>query len=783
MNRLLLCGEIFVYLPFSNVQAPVLSFDSSEKQAQGGFFMGLLRYVMLTGAVLSCCTVLSAKEIAARLNYRICVQDQPAKIETVAAAELASYLERTYTEKIRMNGSDAPILFSVGFASEAKEFNKAKDAFKESGFGVFCRNRTVLLTGFDDSDVKPYNGFEEGTLLSVYYFLRNYTGLKVFAPDPVHGEKLGRNPEIKLASADKPTFSFSVRGMGLAFKDVTVGEMNRYARKQLCHDFYWTNSNLYYTVLFKWGKRFKDKPEMLGLHRGKRQSVKYPYHLPCLTNPEVRNVIVDDILKLIRKHKLEDRAVIRVFCDAPFRRCECENCSKITSNDDYFYGFIVSVRDAVKKSYPNTRLFLQEKGSSHRNPPSTGDLSGVVVDIASGYPEKIDYRKNQPLFRKWRERGAQPTIRHYARYPQWTDCPIINPHDIAKNFRAMKGFAIGQRRSDNSRNIPYAFAALTNYVHVNCLMNADADTDKLIREFCELSYPGAAEEMVAFYNWMEKRQENLGVWDNPYLKCYSYKSLEYPLSLLDAAAKKCRNPFWLNKLRTAFDEFREKAKKLNHLTENLEKNMQIVAQRRAQFKKDFSKPFVFSAEKITFPLCPMTVPLSAIQDSFASVQMKDGRLVIQLTAMEEHPEKLNRAATQDTSYKIWTDDSFEIMIVPENKKFPYLQLAVNANGTVNALLHEESASNQAIKVPATEWKPSANVGKDRWTAEVSVPKSWLRKICPEDKGRFGIFRNRVLVSQDPGMRNFYAASSGLDAQLPTTSNYHDVSRHQKFIIK
>jgi hypothetical protein len=179
----------------------------------------------------------------------------------------------------------------------------------------------------------------------------------------------------------------------------------------------------------------------------------------------------------------------------------------------------------------------------------------------------------------------------------------------------------------------------------------------------------------------------------------------------------------------------------------------------------------------------MTIPLSSIQDSIVGVQMKDKRLVIQLTAMEEHPDKLCRAATQDKSYKIWTDDSFEIMIVPENKKFPYLQLAINPNGTVTALLHEESASNQTIKVPATEWKPSAKVGKDRWTAELSVPMSWLQKICPEGKGRIGIFRNRVLVSTDPGMRGFYAASSGLDAQLPTTSNYHDVSRHQKFIIK
>ena len=97
--------------------------------------MNLFRYVFLTGVILFSCVMLSAKEIAARLNYRICIPDQPTKVETAAAKELANYLEKTYTEKIRLNGSDAPILFSVGFAPETLDFTKEKDeSFEEIGF-------------------------------------------------------------------------------------------------------------------------------------------------------------------------------------------------------------------------------------------------------------------------------------------------------------------------------------------------------------------------------------------------------------------------------------------------------------------------------------------------------------------------------------------------------------------------------------------------------------------------------------------------------------------------
>ena len=747
--------------------------------------MDLLRYGILTAVILSWGMMLSAKEIASRLNYRICIPDQPAAIEKMAAEELAAYLKKTYTEKIRLNGSDAPILFSVGFAPENREFSKEKDAFTVSGFGVFCRNRTVLLTGLDDPGVRPCYGYEEGTLLSVYYFLRRYTGLKIYAPDPIHGEKTGRNPELQIPAEDKPVFSFSIRGIGRSFTDVSNRELALYSRKQLCHDYYWSNKNIYYLALNRWGKRFKDRPELLGLYQGKRQSVIYPYHLPCLTNPEVKEIIVNDILETIRKKKLEDHAVLRIFCDAPFRRCECENCARITSNDDYFYGFIVSVWENVKKHYPKTRLLLQEKDPSHKNPPSSGNLKDVVVDISTGFPAKTDYRQSQPLFRKWQERGALPTIRLYVRYPQWGDCPIINPHDISAHFRAMKGLALGQRSSDCSvysdGRIPYAFVALTNYVHVNCLLNADANPDELIREFCSFMYPGAQTEMTEFYDWMEKQLTNLRSSDNPYHKCYSYNALSYPAALLDAAAKKCTDPFWLNKLRTAFNAFREKAKKLHHLTANIEKNTTLVRQLKEQFRKNYSSPFRFSSEEISFPLCPMNVPLAEIQDSIIKVRVENDRLIFHLTAMEDHPELIRRNATREKPELTWTDDCFEVMISSGKNDAAYLQIAINANGAVLSLWHNRSKTNPQLKTTG-DWKSSGKISHDRWTAEFSIPISLIRTICPDNKGKIGIFRNRVLSPKDSSLRSFYSAQSGLDAKEPITKNHHDISRYHPFTL-
>ena len=97
--------------------------------------MNRICYGVTAGVLLFSAMTMHSKEFARNLNYRICIPDQPTKVETAAAKELANYLEKTYTEKIRLNGSDAPILFSVGFAPEALDFTKEKDeSFEEIGF-------------------------------------------------------------------------------------------------------------------------------------------------------------------------------------------------------------------------------------------------------------------------------------------------------------------------------------------------------------------------------------------------------------------------------------------------------------------------------------------------------------------------------------------------------------------------------------------------------------------------------------------------------------------------
>ena len=122
------------------------------------------------------------------------------------------------------------------------------------------------------------------------------------------------------------------------------------------------------------------------------------------------------------------------------------------------------------------------------------------------------------------------------------------------------------------------------------------------------------------------------------------------------------------------------------------------------------------------------------------------------------------------------------MIAPEKQDHPYLQLTVNANGAVVALRYIRKGFTKQMEKTADYWQSSASVGEKSWRAEISLPLSLIREICPEDRGRIGIFRTRVLASPDPKLRGFFTAHSGLDAEAPDSVKHHNISRYRPFTI-
>ena len=502
-----------------------------------------------------------------RLNYRIVLPDNASKVQKTAADELKSYLGKIYSEPIRFNGkTPGTLTFLIGFPTEAIRagFTTLPPLSDYPGeFGVFVRNDHILLSGRDDKDIDPWSlSGLTGTLLSVYYFLENYADACFFAPGP-KGEKLSLNPPISLTKEDLPKPAYDVRGFVIYNDTLPRQDLLRFYKQQLCSVPRWAVPNLNYQTLNRWDKRFQDRPELFALFGGKRVNKTYPYHVPCLSNPEVFDIITTEILSDIQKRG--DVHTVRIFgSDAPIQPCECGNCRKFADGSDYVYTFVNKVARAIRQAYPEMNFYTQEKGNSYNHPPKGVPLEPhFTIAIETGYPYLKDYSKNFQWFEDWKAAGARSVIRGYPRLPAMKDYLICNQGEIVKMLRDMKGKTNGMLISDGTMyrfKVHYACCTLTNSIQAKALFNPDLDLDKEVRRFCDLAYPGAGKEMAEFYRTMQEIRGIHSDWVNPLISQYSARNLEKPAELLEAAAKKITDPYWFTPVYENFANLRKRLK-------------------------------------------------------------------------------------------------------------------------------------------------------------------------------------------------------------------------------
>ncbi len=531
------------------------------------FLYFLVVYLLLTG-----CNDLSQRKVLyERLNYKIITPVHPTRVQMFAAEELNSFLKKTYSKPVKINGETKDIEFIVGVdnANIPEELKKQGEEF-----GVFVNDNSILFAGYDDKDVDPEKNYKgrAGTLNAVYYFLTKYTGAEFYFPGD-SGYLLKHDPAIEIKSNyDIPSPSFEVRGISIRNKEYTKEENILFFRRLLGNIPYWAKKDLYYYYLGKWKKRFvKTHPEYLGLYNGKRYSGKYPYHLPCFSNPAVMRQSINDIIDAIKSDPTI--RTVRIFADCPLQFCQCENCKAMPErkfigetkeNGEMVYGIVKKIMDGVHKLYPDIQFLTQTKlytqSGSYFNPPRLVNMGRQCTVLHLTMRNRVpgfDHSKEVEVAKAWSGDSVRLILKSYERFPSAGTFPVIKPHLDQKFFKLFKGIALGAVDSDASVKVPYSFSALGQYLQMKMLFDIDVDIDKEIAEFCEFAYPGAAEEMTSFYSEMEsiysKRKDP---YKNMLDDIYCIDNLKKPMQILEVAAGKVNaGSEYFKRLYTDFSNF------------------------------------------------------------------------------------------------------------------------------------------------------------------------------------------------------------------------------------
>ncbi len=721
----------------------------------------LKKMFLLSVFLLTALSVPADQIIEERVSYRIILPDNPSPVVKFAGDELKYYLGKMYNAP---EPNPTQINFLVGFPSVAVETGftglPALDQFP-GGFGVFRRGNSILMYGFDDAVNPLSTRGRTGTILSVYYFLQKYAGVAFFAPGE-HGVIIPRNPVITLQEGnDLPEPSFEVRGFSLATKEFPQAEMVKFFKQRLCNIPEWAMLQHYYMFLDKWPKRFWDtKPELFAIHNGKRFTGSYPNHFPCLSNPEVFSIVCSDLIEAINKDpKITN---IRLFSDAPYKRCECELCQKAPeakyikdgNNSEEIYSFLDRVAAVIHQTRPDMVFMTQTKGQSYNHPPQTRKISpNIVVEILTSRPAVRDYSPYLAQCEEWRKAGIRTLIKSYPRYPAWKKYPIMNPLFTVNYFKQFQGKTLGEKSSDLISGLPYSFAAMNCYVQSRILFDAGLDGKALVAEFCAAAYPGAEKEMCRFYEIMETLLGNNQVWSDPLLTAYPFDKLQEPIELLAQAKTKAPNSYWLDALIRDFAVF----------TGEVELRQGEIAAFRATQDQYKALKVPAAPASNTIKLSPAKV-YDDFQKSEVSLSTNNDSLVLKFTADENQPDKIVAKCNEDHQGSMWSDDSFEIMFTSPENQYPYYQIIVNSNGKYRVIYREKPG--QMTEQTDITLKVSAGIAGNGWHATVEIPLSKVANAIKERRARFGVFRNRL-----PGDRN-NAQSSGV--RLSGTS-YHEHS--------
>ncbi|MCK5844777.1 MAG: hypothetical protein KAG97_08730, partial [Victivallales bacterium] len=446
-----------------------------------------------------------------------------------------------------------------------------------------------------------------------------------------------------------------------------------------------------------------------------------------------------------------------------------------SASGEEFYGFQKRVADIVWKTRPDIQFYTQTKGKSYYRPPTMIELGPrfTVAQLVPRVNPKSDFDFYVKLAGEWKGNSVKTILKSYPRYDvnTYMDYPIMTPYYTVDYLRKFADVVEGADNSELYFKIPYSFSALGQYVQMKALFDISAPAGKWVERFCSLVYPGASGTMVEFYKSMDDlyrmRSSSLG---DPLLDAYYPDNLNKPMALLDAAAKKIDKSHsrWFDDLYCDFKKFHAYCQS---------QKKRVDALRKAVDKK-FEVPF-------TEKNCSLDIPpdswKGALEESFMTpenyVDFQKSKvlfacskrfLFIGLVACEKSPGRLKSECGTMGEGAIWSDDCFEIMLMPEPDSVSYYQIVCNSRGVFRVL----KCGRKSKEMKDLKLCVRAMVGKTKWSVALAVPLDQFPKRAFSGTWRFDAFRSRYLKERKSEDHQI----SGISL---LSRSYHNVNEYVK----
>ena len=448
---------------------------------------------------------------ASALEIRI--PEKATATEITARDEMTVYLEKT-AKSIVVDGTEIRSIL-IGDTPQALKEGLARSAMKADAFVIRRKGEQILING----------GGTRGVLYGTYEFLKGTCGIRFFSPVMIH-VPAKRDIRVKRVDAEGDFFfpmrdiyisarQFPLDGGRFAIANGLSRDGDRkisqafggafdYGPPYSCHTF-----NHYIPA----EEYLKEHPEYFSLRNGRRVGGQHHGQL-CLTNPELRKLFAEKLLKNIRettrKAQEEGRAVPLIYDvshNDNSNYCQCPQCNAVASRENQsglMIDFLNYLADVVKPEFPDVRLQFFAYQYNAEPPRSMRARENVIVRICNTGSNQITGCAHDPVVRdkfiRWRKHVSSIYVWDYGiTYGDMTGAPYPSEFFYPDTFRfyAENG-ASGQfwelEAPDRSDMWELKYFLLSKYM----ANPRRTDFEELLTDFYTNSYGPAASHVLEY---------------------------------------------------------------------------------------------------------------------------------------------------------------------------------------------------------------------------------------------------------------------------------------------
>lgn len=415
-----------------------------------------------------------------------------------SAENLAEYLSRISGATFQVGVGDGAAGIVVGTSNDFPhwrgELPRSPNPDEREWYLLRSHDRGVVLIGTTDHAV-------EHAVWDLLYRI----GYRQFFPGP-HWEVVPQEPDLALTvnTVERPSYNSRHIWYGFGPWDYAREPYADWCRKnRATQGIELHTGHTGEKLRAQYDQVFREHPEYLALVNGQRTSDKF-----CISNPGLRQLIVDHALEHFAKHPESDS--LSVEPSDGLEWCECPECAKLGSPSTRAVIMANAVATAVSEKYPGKWFGMYAYGG-HVAPPAIDVHPRLVVSVATAFGSAgLSFTE---LMRGWLDRGATLGIREYFAVSQW-DRDVPGGHAAARGAdleyltRTIPEFhENGARFFSAEASDNWGLCGLGYYLAARMLWDVREATPERVRslrqDFLDCAFGPARDPMDRFYRLID----------------------------------------------------------------------------------------------------------------------------------------------------------------------------------------------------------------------------------------------------------------------------------------